>query len=67
MRVRLPGVVLAGLFAGHTAVAAPCIRPADRMVLDIAALKSQLMVTALSCGARDHPTVSCNATAPSCE
>ena len=54
MRVRLPGVVLAGLFAGHAALAAPCVRDADRMVLDIAALKSQLMVTALSCGARDQ-------------
>lgn len=53
MRIRLPGLLLAGVLTSHFAAAAVCTRPADRAALDVAGLKSELMVTALTCGAQD--------------
>lgn len=53
MRVLLSGLVAVGLLAGPVANAEPCAKPADKVALDIAGLKSQLMVTALSCEVRD--------------
>jgi len=39
--------------AAPLAMAQPCARPADLAAFDVASLKSQLMVTALMCNARD--------------
>ena len=54
MRVMFSGLLGAGLIATRMAVAEPCARPADRAAFDVAALKSQLMVTALSCHAQER-------------
>ena len=53
MRMLLSGVVAAGLLTSQWA-AAQCVRPADHAALDVAGLKTQLMVTALTCGADDR-------------
>jgi hypothetical protein len=53
MRMVISGLVAVGLLAGQVANAEPCAKPADKTALDIAGLKSQLMVTALACEARD--------------
>ncbi len=43
------------LFAPALAAAAePCARPADKGAFDVAALKSRLMITALTCNAHDQ-------------
>ncbi len=43
------------LFApGLAAAAEPCARPADKGAFDVAALKSRLMITALTCNAHDQ-------------
>ena len=52
MRVLVSGVLSAVLFGGHMA-AAQCVRPDDRPAFDITALKTKLMVTALTCGEND--------------
>ena len=55
MRMRFTGLLLAGLLVGQNAVAAePCTRPADRAAFDMEGLKSELMVTALSCNAQER-------------
>jgi hypothetical protein len=46
-------VLAAGLLGTPLAVAAPCVSPGAHTTFDVAALKSQLMVTALSCDARE--------------
>jgi len=51
--MRLPVLLAAGILTAPLAVAQPCTRPADRAAFDVAGLKSQLMVTALTCGERD--------------
>lgn len=51
--MRLPALLAAGLLAAPLAVAEPCARPPDRAAFDVAGLKSQLMVTALTCDARE--------------
>ncbi len=48
MRLSLIGLSLA--LTSGVAVAATCVRPAERSALDVEGLKSQLMVTALACG-----------------
>ena len=52
MRILMSAVVAASLFGSHLAAAAEsCARPAERTAFDVAGLKSQLMVTALTCSA----------------
>src|SRR4051812_37927851 len=53
MRILFSGLVAAGLLTSQWA-AAQCVRPADHAALDVAGLKTQLMVTALTCGADDR-------------
>ena len=53
MRVRFTGWVAAGLLSSQFAMAEPCVRPADRAAFDMEGLKSELMVTALSCNVQD--------------
>lgn len=48
MRLLLSGVVAAGLLTSQIAAAA-CVSPADREALDVASLKTQLMVQTLTC------------------
>ena len=55
MRMRFTGLLLAGLMVGQNAMAAePCARPADRAAFDMEGLKSELMVTALSCNVQER-------------
>jgi hypothetical protein len=49
MRILVSTLVAAGLLASHAASAESCARPAERAAFDVAGLKSQLMVTAISC------------------
>ncbi|MGI4795925.1 MAG: hypothetical protein ACRYF2_23225 [Janthinobacterium lividum] len=48
MRTLISGLVVAGLLTSHAA-GAVCVSPADRDALDVAALKTQLMVQTLTC------------------
>ena len=48
MRKLIAGLVTAGLLTSHAASAA-CVSPADREALDVAGLKTQLMVQTLTC------------------
>ena len=54
MRAIIGGVLAAGLAVTGVASADPCARPAERAAFDTAALKSALMVTALTCHAEDR-------------
>lgn len=54
MRVMFSGLIAAGLLSAAIASAEPCVKPADVAAFGIAGLKSQLMVTALSCGQQDR-------------
>lgn len=54
MRVLLSSLVAAGLLTSHLATAAECAQPADHAAFDVAGLKTQLMVTALTCGADER-------------
>ena len=54
MRAIIGGVLAAGLAAGGVASAEPCARPAEHAAFDLAALKSALMVAALTCHAEDR-------------
>jgi hypothetical protein len=54
MRAMVSAALLAGpLFAG-IAAAQPCARPADLTALEVASLKSKLMVTAITCSQQDR-------------
>lgn len=53
MRIFLSCLVAAGLTASPV-LAATCAQPADTKAMDITALKTQLMVTALTCNADDR-------------
>ncbi len=53
MRIFLSGLVAAGLLTSHVAAAQTCARPADRHAFDVTGLKSQLMVTALTCNVNE--------------
>ena len=48
MRILISGLVAAGLLTSHAA-GAVCVSPADREALDVAGLKTQLMVQTLTC------------------
>ena len=48
MRILFSSIVTAGLLASHLA-SAQCTRPAEKSAFDVTGLKSQLMVTAISC------------------
>ncbi len=50
MRMLVSGLLAAGLLTSHVA-AAQCVRSGDYPAFDITALKTKLMVTALTCGA----------------
>ena len=52
MRILVSGVLAAALLTGHVAEA-QCVRPDDYPAFDITALKTKLMVTALTCGEND--------------
>lgn len=54
MRVMFSGLLGAGLIVTRMALADPCARPTERAAFDVTALKSQLMVTALSCQAQER-------------
>ena len=49
MRATLSVLLAAGLLSAGVAAARPCASPADVTALDVASLKSKLMVTALTC------------------
>jgi hypothetical protein len=49
MRILLSTLVSIGLLAGQAARAEGCARPTERAAFDVAGLKSQLMVTAITC------------------
>lgn len=53
MRLALIGVIAAGLFSAEVAVAHPCTSAVDQGAFDVAALKSELMLVALTCNERD--------------
>jgi hypothetical protein len=54
MRILLSGLVAAGLLTSSLAQAVEsCARPADQTAFNVEGLKSELMVTALSCHAQD--------------
>jgi hypothetical protein len=54
MRMTLPALLAAGLLSAGIAAAEPCARPADLTALDVAGLKSKLMVTAITCNQQDR-------------
>ena len=58
MRFPVLGLLTAGLVAGQIAAAplaaAQCVRPADHASFDITALKTSLLVVALTCGADER-------------
>ena len=54
MRVTASAMLVTGLLSAGIAVAEPCARPADVTALDIASLKSKLMVTAITCNQQDR-------------
>jgi hypothetical protein len=53
-RAALSATVAASLFTASIASAEPCARPADVAAFGTAGLKSQLMVTALTCSQQDR-------------
>lgn len=53
MRLALLGLFAASLFSAEIAVAEPCASSVDQGAFDTAALKSELMVVALTCDRRD--------------
>lgn len=53
MRLALLGLLAVGLFSAEVAVAEPCASHIDQGAFDTAALKSELMVVALTCNQRD--------------
>ncbi len=53
MRLALLALLAAGLFSAEVAGAAPCANPIDQGAFDTAALKSELMVVALTCNTRE--------------
>ncbi len=52
MRILGSGLLAAALLSGQVANA-QCVRPGDLPAFDVTALKSKLMVTALTCGEQD--------------
>ena len=54
MRLVFSSVLAAGLLISQMASAQNCTRPADKTAFDVAGLKSQLMVTAITCEATER-------------
>ncbi len=54
MRFLFSGCLAAGLLASQMAFAQSCARPADKTAFDVTGLKSQLMVTAITCSATER-------------
>ena len=54
MRIMVSAVLATGLLSAGIAAAQPCAKPADLTALDVASLKSKLMVTALTCNQQDR-------------
>jgi hypothetical protein len=54
MRPALLGLLGAAFLSAGAALAAPCATPIDRGAFDVAALKSELMLVALTCNMRDN-------------
>jgi hypothetical protein len=54
MRVIVSAVLSAGLSSAGIAAAQPCARPTDLTALDVASLKSKLMVLAITCNQQDR-------------
>ncbi len=54
MRTLFSGLLAVGLLTSHMAAAENCTRPADKTAFDVAGLKSQLMVTAITCEATER-------------
>jgi hypothetical protein len=54
MRTMVSAVLATGLLSAGIAAAQPCAKPADLTALDVASLKSKLMVTALTCNQQDR-------------
>ncbi len=54
MRTLFSGLLAVGLLTSQMAVAQNCARPADKTAFDVAGLKSQLMVTAITCEATER-------------
>jgi hypothetical protein len=54
MRALFSGLLAAGLLTTQVAMAQNCARPADKTAFDVAGLKSQLMVTAITCDATER-------------
>ena len=64
MRIPLSFLAAAGLLASHVAAAQTCARPVDNEAFEVAGLKSQLMVTALTCNSNDKYDAFVNAHRP---
>ncbi len=54
MRILLSSLIAAGLLTSQFAQAQSCARPTDKTAFDVAGLKSQLMVTAITCEATER-------------
>lgn len=57
MRLPFISLTIGGVLLGQAAALAAtssCVRPTERAALDVEGLKSELMVVALDCDARDH-------------
>ena len=54
MRTFVAGCVAAGMLVSQAGATGFCARPAEKTAFDVAGLKSQLMVTALSCAAQER-------------
>ena len=54
MRVLMSGLIAAGLLTSQMVAAQHCAQPRDKAAFDVMGLKSQLMVTALTCDIRER-------------
>ncbi len=54
MRILFSGLLAAGLLTSQMAQAEGCARPTEKTAFDVAGLKSQLMVTAITCEATER-------------
>ena len=54
MRLLVSSLFAAGLLASQSASAGQCASPQEKLAFDVVGLKSQLMVTALTCDARNQ-------------
>ncbi len=54
MRIVVSSLLAVGLLSSQMAAAQNCARPADKTAFDVAGLKTQLMVTAITCEASER-------------